>query len=74
MEHNRLGCINRDKNGCNNINKLFNNYTTTGTIPEVYKKSYKFEEKQKPPSVIIPTLYNCCSFSIKYMYKYTPIY
>ena len=59
MENNRLGCINRDKNGCNNIKKLFNSYTTTGTIPEVYKRSYKFEEKQKPSTVIIPTLDNC---------------
>ena len=41
MENNRLGCINRDKNGCQNIKKLFNSYMTSGTIPEKYSRSYK---------------------------------
>jgi len=41
MENNRLGCINRDKNGCQNIKKLFNSYMASGTIPEKYSRSYK---------------------------------
>jgi len=41
MENNRLGCINRDKNGCQNIKKLFNSYMTSGNIPEKYSRSYK---------------------------------
>jgi len=38
MENTRLGCINRDKNGCNNIKKLFNSYIETGTIPVIYRR------------------------------------
>ena len=45
MENNRLGCINRDKNGCQNIKKLFNSYLTSGTIPEKYSRSYKLNKK-----------------------------
>jgi hypothetical protein len=41
MENNRLGCLNRDKNGCQNMKTLFNSYMTLGTIPEVFKRSYK---------------------------------
>ena len=40
MDNNRLGCINRDKNGCQNIKKLFTSYMTSGTIPEVYRRDY----------------------------------
>ena len=40
MENKRLGCINRDKNGCQNIKKLFTSYMTSGTIPEVYRRDY----------------------------------
>jgi hypothetical protein len=43
MENNRLGCINRDKNGCQNIKKLFNNYINTGTIPERYRRGFKID-------------------------------
>ena len=43
MENNRLGCINRDKNGCYNIKKLFYSYITSGIIPEVYRRGYKIE-------------------------------
>ena len=41
MENNRLGCINRDKNGCNNIKKLFNCYLQSKPIPLVYSRSHK---------------------------------
>jgi len=41
----RKGCINRDKNGCKNIQKLFESYLKTGDIPDVYKRSYKFPEE-----------------------------
>ena len=43
MENNRLGCINRDKNGCYNIKKLFYSYINLGMIPEVYRRGYKIE-------------------------------
>ena len=43
MENNRKGCINRDKNGCKNIQKVFNSYMLTGERPEKYKREYKFQ-------------------------------
>jgi hypothetical protein len=45
MENKRLGCLDRDKNGCQNIKMLFNSYMTLGTIPEVFKRSYKIPEQ-----------------------------
>ena len=44
MENNRLGCLDRDKNGCQNIKTLFNSYMAQGTIPEVFKRSYKIPD------------------------------
>jgi hypothetical protein len=43
MENNRKGCINRDKNGCKNIQKVFNSYIETGERPEKYRREYKFQ-------------------------------
>ena len=43
MENKRLGCINRDKNGCKNIQKVFNFYIEKGERPEKYKREYKFQ-------------------------------
>ena len=43
MENNRKGCINRDKNGCKNIQKIFNSYIETGERPEKYRREYKFQ-------------------------------
>ena len=43
MENNRLGCINRDKNGCYNIKKLFNTYMTSGNRPERYRRGVKID-------------------------------
>jgi hypothetical protein len=43
MENNRNGCINRDKNGCKNIQKVFNSYMETGERPEKYKREYKIQ-------------------------------
>ena len=43
MENNRKGCINRDKNGCRNIQKVFNSYMLTGERPEKYRREYKFQ-------------------------------
>ena len=43
MENNRKGCINRDKNGCRNIQKVFNGYMLTGERPERYRREYKFQ-------------------------------
>lgn len=38
MENNRLGCINRDKNGCKNIQKIFEYYIKYNERPEKYKR------------------------------------
>jgi len=43
MENNRKGCINRDKNGCKNIQKVFNSYIETGERPERYRREYKLQ-------------------------------
>jgi hypothetical protein len=43
MENKAMGCINRDRNGCHNIRKLFDHYLLTGTRPERYDRSYKIE-------------------------------
>jgi len=43
MENKRKGCINRNKNGCKNIQKVFNHYIETGERPEKYKRDYKFQ-------------------------------
>jgi hypothetical protein len=43
MENNRKGCINRDKNGCKNIQKVFNSYIQTGERPERYRREYKLQ-------------------------------
>jgi len=37
------GCINRDKNGCKNIQKVFKSYMETGERPERYRREYKFQ-------------------------------
>ena len=38
MENNRLGCINRDKNGCKNIQKIFEYYMKNNERPENYRR------------------------------------
>ena len=43
MENNRKGCINRDKNGCKNIQKVFKKYMETGERLEKYRREYKFQ-------------------------------
>jgi len=45
MENNRKGCINRDRNGCKNIQKVFVSYMDTNERPEKYKR-----EQQKLPT------------------------
>jgi hypothetical protein len=44
MENNRKGCINRDKNGCRNIQKIFKFYLEKGERPEKYRREYKFNK------------------------------
>ena len=41
MEKNRIGCINRDRNGCLNIKKLFDCYVQTGKRPLRYTRGFK---------------------------------
>ena len=48
MENNRKGCINRDKNGCKNIQKVFNSYMETGERPEKYRREYKYNNSIQP--------------------------
>jgi len=50
MENNRKGCINRDKNGCKNIQYVFNYYKKTGKRPIKYSREYKLERIDQPPS------------------------
>lgn len=38
MENKRKGCINRDKNGCKNIQKIFDHYLKTGERPLNYRR------------------------------------
>ena len=45
MENNRKGCINRDKNGCKNIQKIFNSYIETGERPEKYRREIKVSNR-----------------------------
>ena len=49
MENNRKGCINRDKNGCKNIQHVFNHYKKTGKRPERFSREYKLERIDQPP-------------------------
>lgn len=43
MENKRKGCINRDKNGCKNIQTVFKAYMETGERPERYRREYKLQ-------------------------------
>ena len=45
MKNNRKGCINRDKNVCKNIQKVFNSYIETGERPEKYRREYNNNKK-----------------------------
>ena len=40
MKNKRLGCINRDRNACFNMRKLFQFYLETGGRPERYTRDY----------------------------------
>jgi hypothetical protein len=54
MENNRKGCINRDKNGCKNIQKVFNHYTETGERPEKYRRDYQIQTNKSPQTASLP--------------------
>ena len=47
MENKRMGCINRDKNGVNNIRKLVNHYLKTGKRLPNYSRTVKLEDGLK---------------------------
>jgi len=44
MENNRKGCINRDKNGCKNIQKVFNYYMETGEDLKSIEENTKYNK------------------------------
>ena len=46
MENKRNGCINRDKNGCKNIQKNFNYYMEYNKRPEKYKRGVDLQKLQ----------------------------
>jgi len=48
MDNNRLACINRDKNGCKNIQKIFNSFIETGERPYNYRRDVKLDETKLP--------------------------
>jgi N-acetylmuramoyl-L-alanine amidase len=50
MENNRKGCINRDRNGCINIRKIFNSYLEKNEIPEKYRRETKLLKTIKVPN------------------------
>jgi len=52
MENNRKGCINRDKNGCKNIQKVFNSYMETGERPEKYRRDYTDNKRLQPLNAV----------------------
>ncbi len=54
MENKRNGCINRDKNGCKNIQKVFNHYIEYDERPERYRRGV---DLQKLQTAIVPS--NC---------------
>ena len=54
MENKRNGCINRDKNGCKNIQKVFNYYIEYEVRPYRYKRGV---DLQKLQTAIVPS--NC---------------
>jgi len=43
MENKRKECINRDKNGYKNIQKIFDNYMETGERPIRYRRDYNLQ-------------------------------
>jgi len=53
MENKRIGCINRDKNACNNIEKLYKHYMLykaglqIDSRPLVFQRSYKLKEEDR---------------------------
>ena len=46
MENKRNGCINRDKNGCKNIQKIFNYYILYNERPERYRRGVDLQKLQ----------------------------
>jgi hypothetical protein len=57
MENKRNGCINRDKNGCKNIQKVFNHYIEYNERPERYKR-WGGVDLQKLQTTIVPSNYS----------------
>jgi|TARA_Y100000385_G_scaffold5470_1_gene6022 hypothetical protein len=55
MENKRNGCINRDKNGCKNIQKIFNYYIEYNERPEKYKRGVDLQKLQ----TVLTELSNC---------------
>ena len=55
MENKRNGCINRDKNGCKNIQKIFNHYILYNERPERYKRGVDLQKLQ----TVLIELSNC---------------
>ena len=47
MENKRTGCINRDRNWCKNMKKIFNHYIKTGERLERYRRGYKLEDSEE---------------------------
>jgi hypothetical protein len=56
MENKRNGCINRDKNGCKNIQKVFY-YIEYNERPERYKR-WGGVDLQKLQTTIVPSNYS----------------
>jgi len=46
MENGRLGCINRDKNACLNMMKIFNHVMETGARPQEFIRGYELNKME----------------------------
>lgn len=51
MENHRLGCINRDRNGRNNIKKVFEEIQKIGKRPLRYQRGYEIKVTNQPAGV-----------------------
>jgi len=52
MENKRNGCINRDKNGCKNIQKVFNYYIEYDERPERYRRGVDLQKTTNRNSAV----------------------
>ena len=55
MENKRQGCINRDRNSCRNMRKIFEHHMKHGVRPERYCRGFEIK-CSNPESVVLPLI------------------